>query len=545
MKRPTFIITALILFTTCGYLQAKTQNTSLSRSENEEHKGVSFKVNDVEIAKTLLKVDSARQVFENKIGKKILFFPEEHASLGLVNCLNNGLIQTIQECYDNHRPLILTPDIIWLAICQGVSIHMNEHYDSLKNVVFIEGKPDKIIIRNDSLEYSAKHWKNLIGSFSTETKKYTNDDFYSFFVSEFTTTTAIDQTAYQITLLESYKKAFEYIGETGCGIPSITLEGNKADWQTILKKLDMLNKIGLSNWAENLKPIIQEFINASDGKYKKEFWENIYKNASEYNAFYVSGWIIKFFPYIKSLESDGIYDVKRGETKVGENFKPNKFFEGDNYLLSTLSTDNFPSGLAKIPITWINKTSGLTKKMEVYAGFFAIKQYEDKSLKPLVSWAICEEYAKNPEHKLTKNNSISLKHSPAYWSPHFAANVTDSAVYDIKRFKTHKNSIAYLKQMLVDSLQSNLVFQSLKYVNDTIQVTVLSNGTIGEVSMTHCKNDQIVRYIAGLLKGLPEKWFPALAHPTAVLDLTDFPEEENKIKVRVNSMVKIELKVSN
>jgi len=544
MIRHSFIFSALILFTTCGQLQAKTQNTSLSQTQNEEYKGIYFKVNDVEIAGTLLKVDSARQVFENKIGKRILFFPEEHANLRLVNCPNNGLIQTIQECYDNHRPLILTPDIIWLAICQGVSIHMNEHYDSLKNVVFIKNKPDKIIIRNDSLEYSAKHWKNLIGSFSKETKKYTNDDFYSFFVSEFTTTTAIEQTAYQITLLESYKKAFEYIGETGCGIPSITLEGEKADWQTILKKLEMLNKIGLSNWAVNLKPIIQEFINASDGKYKKEFWENIYKNANEYNAFYVSGWVVKFFPYIKSLETEGVYDAKRGETKVGENFKPNKFFEGDTYLLSTLSTDNFPSGLAKIPVTIINKTSGLSKNMEVYAGFFAIQQEKDKSLKPLVSWAICEENAKNPMHKLTKNNSISLKHSPAYWSPHFATNLTDSAVYDMKRFKTHKNSIAYLKKMLVDSLQSNVAFKNLKYINETIQLTVLSNGTIGEVTMTQCKNDQLVRYITGLLKGLPEKWFPALAHPTAVLDLTDFPEADNKIKVRVNSRVKIGLKIS-
>ena len=142
MIRHTFLFTAFFFITTCGQLQAKAQNTSLSQPENEEHKGISFKVNDVEIAGTLLKVDSARQVFENKIGKKILFFPEEHANLRLVNCPNNGLIQTIQECYDNHRPLILTPDIIWLAICQGVSIHMNEHYDSLKNVVFIKDKPD-------------------------------------------------------------------------------------------------------------------------------------------------------------------------------------------------------------------------------------------------------------------------------------------------------------------------------------------------------------------------------------------------------------------
>lgn len=541
MRRHTFITTVLILFTTCGHLQVKAQSKSLNRSENENHIGVSFKVNDVEIAATLLPVDLAKKVFENKIGKEILFFPEEHAPLEFVNCPNNGLIQTIQECYNNHRPLVLSPDIIWLAICQGVSVHMNEYYDSLKNVVFIKDKPDKIIIRNDSLEYSAKHWKNLIGSFSNETKKYTNEDFYSFFVSEFTTTTAIEQTVYQITLLESYKKAFEYIGETGCGIPSIRLEGKKSDWQTILKKLDTLDKFGLSNWAENLKPIILEFINASNGKYKKEFWQNIYKNASEYNGFYISGWVIKFFPYIKELATAGVYDEKRGETRVGEIIKPNKFYEGDQYLLSTLSTDNFPSGLAKIPVTWINKLNGQIKNMEVYAGFFAMRQYEDKSLKPMVSWAICEENAKNPEHTFAKENNLDLKHNPDYWSPHFATHLTDSAVYDIRKFKTHKNSIAFLRQMIVDSLHKNAAFQSLNFKNDTIQVSVLSNGSIGKVTMTPCKNERAVEYIDGLLKGLPEKWFPALVHPSNVLNLVDFSEEEDKLKVRANSMVKIVL----
>lgn len=260
MIRQILFFAILTFVASCGQKQVQNLNSTALITEFEKPKGVSFNVNDVEIADSLLKMDTAKLVFENKIGKVVLFFPVEHTNFALVSCPNNGLIQTIQECYDNHRPLVLTPDIIWLAICQGVSIHINEHYDSLKNIIFIKNKPDKIAIRNDSLEYSAKHWKSLIESFVNETKKYAKDDFYSFFVSEFTTTTAIDKTAYQITLLESYKRAFEYIGDSGCGIPSIHISGTKDDWQTILTKLDMLDKIGLSNWAKNLKPIISEFI---------------------------------------------------------------------------------------------------------------------------------------------------------------------------------------------------------------------------------------------------------------------------------------------
>jgi hypothetical protein len=391
------------------------------------------------------------------------------------------------------------------------------------------------------LEYSAKHWKSLIESFSIETRKYTNDDFYSFFVSDFSTTSAIEKTAYQITLLESYKKAFEYVGETGCGIPFIQIAGKKEDWQSILRKFEMLNKIGLSSWANNLKPIIVEFINASEGKQNQEFWQNIYKNASEYNAFYISGWIIKFFPYIKELDSNGVFDAKSEKTRQGEILIRNKFIDGDNYLLSTLSTDNFPSGIAQIPVTWNNRLKGTTKKIEVFAGFFAIKQYSDKSLEPLISWAICEANAKNPNHKLAKNENRNLKHKPEYWSPHFAKNITDSAIYNIRKFKSQSKSTLYIRKLIIDSLQRSSLFQSCEYKNDTILLSIFSNGKIGNITMTNSKEQKLLSYITKLIKGLPEMWFPALVHPTDILELTDFPEKENKIKIRANSIVKIRL----
>jgi hypothetical protein len=524
----------------CSQPQPSHENSTSTKLDFEKHEGVTFKVDDVEMADSLLYVDSAKLVFENKIAKEIMFFPDEQAGLGLVNCLNNGLIETIQECYDNHRPLVLTPDVIWLTICQGVSIQINEKYDSLKNIIFIKNKPNEIEIRNDSLEYSAKHWKKLIESFSTETKKYTKDDYYSFFVSNFSTTSVIDKTAYQITLLESYKKAFEYIGDSGCGIPSIRIAGEKEDWQAILEKLDMLDKIGLANWAKNLKPIIIEFINVFDGKINTEFWQGIYKSASEYAAFYISGWIIKFFPYIKELEQKGVFDENSGQEKVGEIFLPNKFLEGDNYLLSTLSTDNFPSGLAKIPVIWNNQNKGITKKIEVYAGFFAIKQYPDKSLEPLISWAICEANAISPNHILSGKERLDLKHKPDYWSPNFADSICDSAVYDIKSFKSQYKSITFIKKVIKRSLQDQEVFKKADYEKDTILLQVLLNGRIGSVKMKNSKDKRLLNFITAQLKELPETWFPALAHPWNVFGF-DITEEENRIKVRANSIVKIGL----
>lgn len=531
MIRQFIILGALVFLTLCGHGQVN----------HEKPKGVSFKVNDVQIADSLLKVNPAKQVFENKIGKEILFFPVEQADYGLVNCSNNGLIQTIQECYDNHRPLVLTPDIIWLAICQGVSIHINEHYDTLKNVIFTENKPDEIVVREDSLEYAAQHWKNLIAALADETRKYTRDDFYSFLVSEFSTTTAVEKTTCQIALLESYKQVFRYVGESGCGIPSIHIAGTQKDWQTILKKMDMLDQIGLSNWAKNLKPVIKEFIKASKGKPNQEFWQNIYKNATEYNGFYISGWIIKFFPYIKERGLFGAYDEENDGYRVDEIFIPNPFIDDDNYLLSTLSTDNFPSGISKVPLTWNDYFKKRTKKIEIYAGFFAIKQYPDKTLEPLISWVICDEEGKKMNHQLSEYNNRQLKDPSDYWSPHFAETLVDSAIYDIRKFKTQSASIDYVRSVILDALSKNKNFKSDDYLNDTIQVEILSNGKVAKVKMMKSENKQLENYIAKLIKELPKPWFPALAHPVDVLEIIDFTEEEENVKIRVNSVVKIAL----
>jgi hypothetical protein len=498
-------------------------------------------VSDVEPAHSLLKTYPAELIFENKIGKKILFFPENQANESLVNCPNNGLIQTIQECYDQHRPLILTPDVIWLAICQGISIHINQNYDSFKNTLFDENKPEQIIVRNDSLEYASKHWGELIQSFSDETKKYTKSDFYSFFVSEFSTTTAIELTAYQITMLESFKKNFQYIAESGCGIPSITITGNKRDWQLILEKLQILDQIGLSEWATNLRPIIEQFIAASKGKIDKTFWQDIYKNVVEYNAFYISGWIIKFFPYIKELESiDGEY----GGVKETEVFMPNEFINGYDYLRSTLSTDNFPSGIAKIDVKWINYFKNITKEMEVCAGFFAARQYSDKSLEPVISWTISEEDGKAAEHNLSSDNTYALKHNyERYWTPRIITKLADSAIYNSKNFKTQAQSLSFVKKMLMDSLQHNSAFQESDYKNDTINIVVLANGRLGTIFITG-KQDKtpLTEYVKKLLYNLPQKWFPALAYPDNVMDMDleyEFTDEERKIKIRVNSSVEI------
>ena len=105
--------------------------------------GVTFNVSSVKPADSLLKTYPVKDMMELKIEKKISFLPDEHKNERLIYTRDNGFIETLQYCYDEHRPLKLSPDHIWTLICQATSIHINQHYDSLKNIIFTDEKKEE------------------------------------------------------------------------------------------------------------------------------------------------------------------------------------------------------------------------------------------------------------------------------------------------------------------------------------------------------------------------------------------------------------------
>lgn len=552
LKKVYYLLLCVIIFSFCVISCGNTKKeegqnvaniTGTKTTDNNEKSdelspgGLKFEVDDVTIAELSLPVYSSKRVIESKLLKEISFFPTEHQALELFYAENNAFIETLQQSYSQHRPLVLTPDAVWLLICQGTSMHINKHFKTLENVIFVKDKPKELVVRNDSLEYGGKHWEDLVSSFSTETRKYTKGDFYSFFVADFSTTGKTEQTVYQITLLESYKKAFTYVGESGCGIPYITLKGTKQDWEKLYKKLDDLDKLALGHWADELRPIIREFINVYDGKIDKSFWQSIYKDATEYNAFYISGWFIKFFPYVKfksDIPENATYDEEMGGVKVEELYESNPYLKGDMYLMSKLSTDNFPTGLSQIEIVWNNYFKQETRKMDVYAGFFAIKQYGDKSLEPFVSWVIANKSSKKVE---PLDHVYSEDLQPAkYWSPYVVDSILKPAVYNAKKYKTQKESLDFIKSYLEEKLSAR---KEIAPMSDTkVSFVVLSSGKVVNVEAGNTL--RLTSIIEEDLNSLPDSWLPATANPLKALDIMPTPLEDLE-PMSVNSKIEITL----
>jgi hypothetical protein len=279
----------------------------------------------------------------------------------------NGMYQA----YADHRPFVISPDMIWLLISQGFSRHVSANSELLrKDFVDFDGTLS-LIVRNDNLELNSptSSWENIFPEFTKQISEHTGTDLINVLTSDFSTTTPVEKVASEITIMEAMEPYFEFIViRIVCGIPEITLKGTTKDWQKIYDKTQKLEKYDLKWWTDELEPILKEFIKTSKGEINKKFWRNMFKYHSQkqYGApKIIDGWIVKFFPYDK--------DGKRNNLKQ---------LEGGG---------NLPEEIVKVDLKYIESfgDSTQTTPLELWAGFIGLEQNSnDFTLTPKIGWMI-------------------------------------------------------------------------------------------------------------------------------------------------------------
>lgn len=217
--------------------------------------------------------------------------------------------QTVVRAYAEHRPLVLSPDMVWLLISQGFARYVNAHSEELRDqIVSHTEKMDLVIETKEELIHENPDWEKLIADFAAQIDEYTKDDIAKIITADFTTTGVTERITSQITLMETVKTYFDYIIHyIGCGIPNITLTGTPEDWQKVLEKTQQLEKYGMSDWIKSLTPILTEFVNASQGEPDQAFWQGMVKKERPDELIgnkvcdvrkptVLDGWMLKLFP---------------------------------------------------------------------------------------------------------------------------------------------------------------------------------------------------------------------------------------------------------
>jgi len=183
------------------------------------------------------------------------------------------------QAYADHRPFVLSPDMIWLLINQGFAQHVNANHESLrKYFVNFSGKESLIVQSHKKLKDPSLLWEEIFPQFTEQIRKEVGGHLVETLTCNFSTTTSLEKTVSEITIMETVKSYFEFITiMIVCGIPEITLEGTPQDWEKVLNKARGLKEYKLEWWISQLEPLLEEFVKASKGTINQEFWRNMFK----------------------------------------------------------------------------------------------------------------------------------------------------------------------------------------------------------------------------------------------------------------------------
>ena len=255
--------------------------------------------------------------------------------------------QTVVKAYAEHRPLVLSPDMMWVLVSQGFARYVNAHSEQMRHqLVSHDGKMDLVVQSEKDLLSEDADWEKLMSDFTAQINDNTKGDIAQTITADFSTTGTTERITSQITLMETMKSYFDYVVHyVGCGIPTITLTGTPQDWQKVVEKTQQLEKYGVGDWTKNLIPILTEFVNASEGKPNQAFWQKMVKKhrvnklggggCIPTQPTELDGWILKFFPDENGKTLDQVpHTHKMPSERVYVDFKYQIISPADGTVLS-------------------------------------------------------------------------------------------------------------------------------------------------------------------------------------------------------------------
>lgn len=277
--------------------------------------------------------------------------------------------------YKNHRPITISPDIIWILITQAFSNHVSSKAEELRSMfVNFEGKTE-LLVQKPNLDINtmtSTDWeREFFPEFVDQISQYTGQCCTDTLTPNFTTTTPISLAVGQLSIMSTMKHYFSFRGMVcGCGIPFITIEGSVEDWTKINEKLTNLSKYKFEWFTKDVTPIVDKIIQTKQGKIDKKFWKDMIRikdGTGFYDPDKVDGWFTKFFPF----DDEG--DRNHGFIEKG---------------------DDLQNEMLEVPFTLDVVYPDRTVRMScnIYAGFVGLTQNKESgSFKPEIGWLIKEK----------------------------------------------------------------------------------------------------------------------------------------------------------
>ncbi len=303
----------------------------------------------------------------------------------LVTFGSHSFISGMREAYWHHRPVTLSPDMIWVLIAQGFSHHVNANAEALRDrIVDFKGKKE-LVCEFDVTSIGQIDWEKAVDSFSVKIAENTKSDIAEIIKADFSTTTQVERIASEITLMSAVKDYFVFtVSIMGCGIPYVVLEGTPEDWQRVYDKAMQLRDYDLGWWIDELEPVLRQIVASSKGEIDNSFWMNMFRIHTKEvygSPECLNGWMAKFYPY------------NRYEERLPM----------DTLYLDDI--DRLPDEMVKVDVRVFNEMTGKETFVELWAGFVGLAQNnENYMLTPKMGWMVRKKDVGNEFQRLKMEN---------------------------------------------------------------------------------------------------------------------------------------------
>lgn len=187
---------------------------------------------------------------------------------------SGSFIRGAIQAWGEHLHLEIRPDEVWFTILAQLNFYMESHAEAVRDL-FVAHQGKEVIYIEDTT------WTRVLLRFKDEINDRVKTKWLrDWIVPDFSTTTEDDVMTANILMMGLMKAYFEYVGGIICGLPSVTLLGEKEDWEKLLRRLERLSEFGAEadQYRARLTPILKRFVRSFDIPDAEEirmFWNQI------------------------------------------------------------------------------------------------------------------------------------------------------------------------------------------------------------------------------------------------------------------------------
>ncbi|KAK4032811.1 hypothetical protein C8A01DRAFT_40755 [Parachaetomium inaequale] len=259
----------------------------------------------------------------------------------------DSFIRSAIQAWGEHLHLEIRPEEVWFTILTQLNFYMDLNSEQVRHL-FVKHEGQETIYVEDVT------WTAVLLQFKDEIQARIKTEWLrDWIIPDFSTTNADDVMTANILMMGLMKAYFKYEGGIICGLPSVTLLGEKEDWEKLLARLERLADFGQEPdvYRARLTPILQRFVRSfeePDSEEVREFWSRIvfaqYSDMCGVTPMELSGWITGFLFW--DTEGRRLDKVSGGGTS-GET--AGLSMDGVDYTWHDVR--KLPVGYAKAPFT--------------------------------------------------------------------------------------------------------------------------------------------------------------------------------------------------